>query len=91
MSRCTLVKGLLSRSVWSPLAVLVSSPAMACPVCFASSDNRVLHAFYASTVMLTLLPFSLVGGLAFYLYRWRQGKHTMSRRGVGRAKSFAQK
>ena len=37
--------------------------AMACPNCYASSDTHVLHTYYFSAFMLTLLPFVIIGGI----------------------------
>lgn len=56
------------------------APAWACPVCFASSGQQVLYAFYASTVVLSLLPFLLVGAFAFYLSRLSGGSAGAQRR-----------
>jgi hypothetical protein len=69
MSRFTLPKALFRCLVGALLVAFVAGPADACPVCFGASDSRVLHAFYASTVFLTLLPFLLVGASVLYLYR----------------------
>jgi len=50
------------------------SPAAAwgCPACFATSQAGVLKAFYLSTAALTLLPFAVIGGVVFSIYRLRQ-------------------
>ena len=37
--------------------------AVACPNCYASSDTHVLHTYYFSAFMLTLLPFVIIGGI----------------------------
>ncbi|HLX36172.1 MAG TPA: hypothetical protein VKR29_00170 [Candidatus Binataceae bacterium] len=52
---------------------LMPKVAAACPACFAASDNRTLAAYYASTLLLSLMPFALIGGvvLAAYLMRTR--------------------
>ncbi len=49
------------------------SLALACPVCFdANEANR--EAFVLTTVVLSLLPLALIGGMLFYLYlRARRG------------------
>jgi len=46
-------------------AVLAASPlaALACPNCYASSDTRVLHTYYLSAFLLTLLPFAIIGSI----------------------------
>lgn len=41
---------------------LALSQAEACPVCFQSEREESRWAFYATTVLLTCLPLSLVGG-----------------------------
>lgn len=45
--------------------VVLLSPmaASACPNCYASSDTQVLHTYYFSAFMLTLLPFVIIGGI----------------------------
>lgn len=52
---------------------LLPSMAAACPTCFGASDARTISAYYASTVLLSLMPFALIGGviLAVYLMRNR--------------------
>lgn len=46
------------------LAVLLSPlAAVACPNCYAASDTHVLHTYYFSAFMLTLLPFVVIGGI----------------------------
>jgi hypothetical protein len=54
-------------------SALMPKVAAACPACFAASDNRTLAAYYASTLLLSLMPFALIGGvvLAAYLMRTR--------------------
>lgn len=54
------------------LFALRPSSAVACPVCFGSSDPQVLSAFYFSAAMLTLLPFVIIGltiGSLLYFHR----------------------
>ena len=55
--RCAALAGGLAVFLQSPLA------AVACPNCYASSDTHVLHTYYFSAFMLTLLPFVIVGGI----------------------------
>lgn len=69
MSRSTSAKVLLSLCVFWGLGAVFAPRVLACPLCFASSDSRVLHAFYASTVVLTLLPLALVAALIVYVVR----------------------
>jgi hypothetical protein len=53
------------------VAMLLPSAALACPNCFAASSQRTILAYYASTMLLTLMPFVLIGGViaAAYLMR----------------------
>jgi hypothetical protein len=52
---------------------LLPSIAAACPACFGASDARTISAYYASTMLLSLMPFVLIGGvvLAVILMRNR--------------------
>ncbi|HLI82207.1 MAG TPA: hypothetical protein VKV03_19605 [Candidatus Binataceae bacterium] len=54
-------------------AQLLPGIAAACPACFAASGARTISAYYASTMLLSLMPFALLGGvvLAAYLMRNR--------------------
>jgi len=47
--------------------------ATACPACFAASNARTISAYYASTMLLSLMPFVAIGGVivAAYLMRNR--------------------
>jgi len=49
---------------------LDAAPALACPNCFAAKEN-VLWAYYSTTVLLSLLPLALFGGIALYWYKKR--------------------
>ena len=55
------------------VAMLLPSVALACPNCYAASSQRTILAYYASTMLLTLMPFALIGGviLAVFLMRNR--------------------
>jgi hypothetical protein len=46
-----------------------ASSALACPACFASSSPKTLTAFYISTLLLTAMPFALIGGFVMFLRR----------------------
>lgn len=51
------------------LATVISPAiALACPSCFAASGARALHAYYLSTVLLTLMPFILISLFVFAGY-----------------------
>ena len=45
------------------LLTAIGSPALACPLCYASIPLRVLRSYYLSAVLLTILPFAVVGSL----------------------------
>jgi uncharacterized BrkB/YihY/UPF0761 family membrane protein len=67
MKRLTTVLALL-------VAELMPGIAAACPACYAASDARTISAYYASTMLLSLMPFALIGGviLAVFLMRDRE-------------------
>ncbi len=44
-------------------ASTLPSIAAACPACFGASDARTISAYYASTMLLSLMPFALIGGV----------------------------
>lgn len=56
-------------------AAITLSPAvaLACPVCFAAGGPRAYLAYYISTVLLSAMPFALIGAAigAAYLLRNR--------------------
>ena len=56
------------------LAMLRTSAALACANCIAASSQRTIAAYYASTMLLSLMPFALIGGIvgAVYLMGRRQ-------------------
>lgn len=43
--------------------------ALACPRCFGSSASRVIDAYWLTGALLLGLPFLLVGGIGFWLWR----------------------
>jgi high-affinity Fe2+/Pb2+ permease len=53
------------------VAVLVLAPrlALACPVCMGGRDDETRTAFILTTVFLTVLPLSLIGGVVWWLSR----------------------
>lgn len=60
---------------WLAAAAALASPApvLACAVCFAG-EERTRTAFLATTIALSVLPFLLVGGVAWLLRRpWTAG------------------
>lgn len=56
------------------------SLALACPLCFAAGGSRAYWAYYISTVLLSTMPFVLIGVAigAAYLLRNRSDPHTRS-------------
>ncbi len=48
------------------------NPATACPNCFSSASEKVLHTYYISAAFLSLLPFSVVALVSIWLYRQRR-------------------
>jgi hypothetical protein len=75
-------------SIWSryPLLTIVvlliatRREALACPLCFASSNASVLHAFYLTTGLLILLPLLGIGVVALTLIRFSKDGGTVDRR-----------
>mgnify|MGYP005826947491 CR=1 FL=1 len=54
---------------------LIPSLALACPVCFAAGGSRAYWAYYISTVLLSTMPFVLIGvaiGAAYLLRNRRE-------------------
>lgn len=49
-------------------SLLLSSPVLACSVCFVAKKENLM-AFFATGVLLSLLPVLLVCGMGFWLYR----------------------
>ena len=54
--------------------VTVPDSAFACSVCFVSKKENLM-AFFGTGVLLSLLPFLLIGGLALWLYRQTKNNH----------------
>jgi hypothetical protein len=44
-------------------AMLLPSVALACANCYAASSKQTILAYYASTMLLSLMPFALIGGV----------------------------
>jgi len=57
-------------------AELWPTVAAACPACFGASNARTISAYYASTMLLSLMPFVAIGGviLAAFLMRNRDAR-----------------
>jgi hypothetical protein len=61
-------------AIFAAIAIAFApSIAAACATCFGASSARTIAAYYASTMLLSLMPFALIGGiiLAAYLMRNR--------------------
>jgi hypothetical protein len=52
-------------------ALLAGAPrvAHACAVCFTGREDDARVAFIGTTVLLTLLPLAMIGGVAWWLWR----------------------
>jgi len=48
--------------------LLHASPLLACPVCFSATNARVLNTYYLTTVLLVLLPLTILASIAAWLY-----------------------
>jgi hypothetical protein len=55
------------------LSIGFNDSAFACAACFAASSPGTLRAFYISTVLLSTMPFVLIGGFVILLRRYRLG------------------
>ena len=67
-----LARGL--RSAWAAgvvAALVVWAPRIghACAVCFSGREDGARIAFIGTTVLLTLLPLVMIGGVAWWLWR----------------------
>ena len=60
-------------------AMLMPSVALACPNCYAASGRRALLAYYASTMLLSLMPFALIGGVILAVFLMRNRDHVQVR------------
>lgn len=50
------------------MVLLVSTTALACPVCYNPREDSRL-AFLWSAIVMTVLPLAMVGGLVYWLWR----------------------
>ena len=55
--------GLALALLWLP------SVAAACPVCFSPKDDANRIAYFVTAVGLTFLPFVVVGGIGYWMWR----------------------
>lgn len=71
MARRARDRGGMARAVAAAggaLATMVPDPALACAICFSGAEDTLV-AFYTTALLLTLLPFALIGGIGFWFYR----------------------
>lgn len=64
------MKKILSTAIAMALP-LMPKVAAACPACFSASDKRTLAAYYASTMLLSLMPFAAIGVVVLGAYAMR--------------------
>ena len=60
------------------LGLLMPAPALACPVCGLAGTGESGWAYLAGTIMLSVLPLGMIGGVAFWVYRRVQKAETAS-------------
>ena len=79
MRTASAILAALATALWPALAA-------ACPACFGASNARTIAAYYASTMLLSLMPFFAIGGvvLAAYLMRNRRPEDPVNRTEEGR-------
>jgi lipopolysaccharide export LptBFGC system permease protein LptF len=53
--------------------VLAPRLALSCSVCFVAGKEN-LDAYFGTAILLSLLPFALIGGLGFWLYRQHKAR-----------------
>jgi hypothetical protein len=46
-----------------------SAPVWACAVCGFGEKDPAANAFFVSTVLLSIVPVSIMGGTLYYIYR----------------------
>lgn len=63
----------LKTAVLSGLVLLAANPLSACSVCFSAKKN-VLAAYYGTTLLLTALPFVVIGTGIWLIRRHLQRK-----------------
>lgn len=51
------------------LLLLAPRLAAACSACFVASDARVARMFVVTAALLSVLPFAIVGGIAWWSWR----------------------
>jgi hypothetical protein len=61
------------------LPVFAPAAAYCCPTCFAASGTRGIQAYYLSTVLLTMMPFLLIGVTCAIAYAVRKSRARSAR------------
>ncbi|MFQ5637681.1 MAG: hypothetical protein ACE5IR_06760 [bacterium] len=51
---------------------------LSCPVCFSSASKNVLHTYYISAAFLTLLPFTVLGVIFYWVKSQKRMSHPNS-------------
>ena len=49
--------------------IILSSQSFACSSCFASNTPEQMQSYVQITILLTVLPLTLIGGLVFWVYK----------------------
>ena len=50
------------------VTLLVPSAVQACPKCFESTPSQVLRAYYVGALLLSMMPFGIIGSILAWLY-----------------------
>ena len=69
------------RSIGGALALLVTTPGIsnACANCFAATGTQGLRAYYLSTILLSTMPFLLIGLIMAIAYTSRRIQNKANR------------
>jgi high-affinity Fe2+/Pb2+ permease len=70
---------------------LAPAAAHACSVCFAATEEQNRVAYLVTTVLMSVLPLGMVGGLVWWLHRRAQELRAQSARSASIAASSANK
>lgn len=71
------------------MLLLIPRLAFACPACFAASNPGGLRAYYLSTVLLSTMPFVMIGAIAAVGYTVRRRASQASRMKVRQSSRVA--
>ena len=69
------------RSLAAVLVLLIAynDAAFGCAACFGASAPQTLRAYYISTILLSTMPFALIGCIVMIVRRYRLGGAVASR------------